>query len=259
MSEKTPEDQDPKPDLNPDAKEVSNEVAKEISLEEVDAILAAEDPEFLNNINNIKIDVTQVTTTNSDGIDIESHISQSIKIYVKRPFDFKNNTRNVVVFWSLALVLIISLFAAWKVSTNLLHQDLFLATLEHLDSGKVQSYNPNTDTEEFYDNPRFAKNLISMSPINVNLKPSENSGDNPMLAFEVVVEGLSSDAIIEIKDRQAEFKDMLARLAEGKTYDELVVAEGKRTLCEQYRDLLNANLTLGQVRRVLLKTFIIKP
>ena len=88
---------------------------------------------------------------------------------------------------------------------------------------------------------------------------SENSGDNPMLAIEVTVEGLSTDAIIEIKDREAEFKDMLSRLTEEKTYDDLVAAEGKRVLTEQYRDLMNANLTRGQVRRVLLKTFIIKP
>ncbi|MEQ1724280.1 MAG: flagellar basal body-associated FliL family protein [Pseudobdellovibrio sp.] len=95
--------------------------------------------------------------------------------------------------------------------------------------------------------------------MHVNVKPSENSGNNPMLALEVTAEGLSTDAIVEIKDREAEFKDMLLRLTEDKTYDELSEAEGKQNLCEQFRDLLNANLTRGQVRRVLLKSFIIKP
>ena len=91
------------------------------------------------------------------------------------------------------------------------------------------------------------------------MKPSENSGPNPMLAIEVTAEGLAADAIIEVKDREAEFKDFLLRLTEDKTYDELTEAEGKQLLCEQYRDLLNSHLTRGQVRRGLLKSFIIKP
>ena len=80
-----------------------------------------------------------------------------------------------------------------------------------------------------------------------------------MLAIEITAEGLSADAIIEIKDREAEFKDMLLRLTEEKNYDELVEAQGKLALCEQYRDLLNAYLTRGQVRKILLKSFVIKP
>jgi flagellar basal body-associated protein FliL len=135
---------------------------------------------------------------------------------------------------------------------------LFITSFDKI--GTVSAdYNPNTDTESFYDNQRFAKNLITMSRLFVNIKASENSGNNPMLIIEVTVEGLSTDAIVEIKDRQAEFKDLLARHSEEKNYDELVEAVGKRALTDQFRDLLNANLTRGQVRRVLIKSFIIKP
>ncbi len=248
MSQKSPEDQDPKPDLNPEDAEAA--------LADIDSLIAEEDPEFLARMNNIKIESAQVVTDGS--IDIESHIKNSLKIYLKRPFEFRTNARNVGIFWLVTFIALGSILYVWQSKTNWMHQDLFLTNFEHIGS-KAQDFNPNTETEAFYDNPRFAKNLISITPVNANLKPSENSGDNPMLAFEVTVEGLSADAIVEIKDRQAEFKDMLGRLAESKTYDELVVAEGKRVLCDQYRDVLNANLTRGQVRRVLLKTFIIKP
>ena len=252
MSEKTDKDQDPKLDLNPES--------DESMLSDVDKLLAEEDPEFLEKISSIQIDSSRIVSL--DDVDaseeIQYHIKKNIKIYIKRPFEFKTNTKVVVSFWVFALAVIGILSFVWNNKDNLLHQELFITSLERLGT-KVSSYNPNTESENFYDNTRFAKNLISMSPVHVNLKPSENSGDNPMLAFEVTVEGLSSDAIVEIKDRQAEFKDMLSRISEEKTYDELVAAEGKRQICDQFRDLLNANLTRGQVRRVLLKTFIIKP
>jgi flagellar basal body-associated protein FliL len=252
VSEKSNEDQDPKLDQNP--------VSDETILSDVDALLAQEDPEFLTKISEIKIDSSQIVAM--DEVDaseeIQNHIRESIVVYLKRPFEFKTNTKVVVAFWVFALLGTIAVVFAWKNKNNLLQEQLFISSLEPL-GGEVHTFNPNSESEAFYENTRFSKNLISMSPVNTNLRPSENSGDNPMLALEVTVEGLSADAIVEIKDRQAEFKDLLARLSEEKTYDELVTVEGKRILCDQFRDLLNANLTRGQVRRVLLKTFIIKP
>lgn len=252
MSEKNGEDQGDKLDHNPES--------DESILFDVDALLAEEDPEFLAKVSNIKIDESRVVS--EDGVDaaadIQRTINQKTLVYLKRPFEFRSNPKVVTGFWVIVVLAISGLIFAWKNKDILFNQQLFITSMEAV-GGNVNSYNPNTESEAFYDNTRFAKNLISMSPLHVNIKQSENSTDNPMLAFEVTVEGLSSDAIVEIKDRQAEFKDLLARLTESKTYDELVVAEGKRHLCDQFRDLLNANLTRGQVRRVLLKTFIIKP
>ena len=250
MSDKSNEDQDHKPDQNP--------AAADTSAVDVDALIAAEDPEFLARVNSIKIDSTQVALDIESSVDVEGHIHQGMGVYLKRSVEFKTNPKPVTAFWAVFAVAVILLGFAWLNKSNLLHQELFLTSFEKL-GGAVNTFNPITDMEPFYDNPRFPKNIMSMSSVQVNLKPSDNSGENPMLAFEVSVEGMSTDAIIEIKDRQAEFKDMLARLAEQKTYDELVVAEGKRALCDQYRDILNANLTRGQIRRVLLKTFVIKP
>jgi flagellar basal body-associated protein FliL len=252
VSEKNGEDQGEKLDQHPES--------DESILSDVDSLLAEEDPEFLAKISTIKIDESRIVS--EDEVDasaeIQKHINQSLVVYLKRPFDFKTNAKVVGLFWLLIALLLASLIFIWMNKGNLMNQALFIQSMESI-GGPVHSFNPNTDNESFYDNTRFAKNLISMSALHVNLKPSENSTDTPMLAFEVTVEGLSADAIVEIKDRQAEFKDLLARLTETKTYDELVVPDGKHQLCDQYRDLLNANLTRGQVRRVLLKTFIIKP
>ena len=251
MSEKNGEDQDPKPDQDLSLKNI---------LADVDTLLAEEDPEFLSKLSTIKINDSLIVS--GDDIDISEEIkrvnNKSVMIYFKRAVDFKNNTKTVMIFWTIFLVAVAVLAFVWINRHSLLSHQLFITSMEKLGNG-VHAYNPNEETEPFYDNTRFAKNLISLNQVHVNLKPSENSGNLPMAAFELTVEGLSTDAIVEIKDRQAEFKDLLTRLTEEKTYDDLVDTEGKRLLCEQYRNLLNENLTRGQVRRVLIKNFIIKP
>lgn len=251
MSDKTDKNQDSKPDLDP--------VDEDSILSDVDSLLAEEDPEFLQRMNDINIEPDSVGFAGLDDV-LGIRGSQQTRLlgYLKKPFEFTSNPKVVIPFWLVVLLAGSLVVFTWKNKSNLLHEDLFIHSLAAL-APSVNEYNPIDGTEAFYDNPRFTKNLISISPMHLNIKPSENSGDNPMLAIEVTVEGLSSDAIVEVKDREAEFKDMLSRLTEEKTYDDLVAAEGKRSLTEQYRELLNANLTRGQVRRVLLKTFIIKP
>lgn len=255
MSDETPKNQDLEQDQNP----VPAEEPDEAALLDVDSLLNEEDPDFLNQLNKIKIDSTALDLTIMDqalGLDKKSH--WAVLSVLRRPFEFKNNTKSVLFFWFMVVVAVASIKLAWSYKNALFDQNLFLNSFAELGT-EVKDYNPNTETEPFYDNPRFSKNLITISSMHVNVKPSENSGNNPMLALEVTAEGLSTDAIVEIKDREAEFKDMLLRLTEDKTYDELSETEGKQLLCEQYRDVLNANLTKGQVRRVLLKSFIIKP
>lgn len=255
MSDETPKNQDLEQDQNPAPVEEPDEAA----LLDVDSLLNEEDPDFLNQLNKIKIDSTALDLTIMDqalGLDQKSH--WAILSVLRRPFEFKNNTKSVLLFWFMVVVAVASIKLAWSYKNGVFDQNLFLNSFAEIGT-EVKDYNPNTETEAFYDNPRFSKNLITISSMHVNVKPSENSGNNPMLALEVTAEGLSTDAIVEIKDREAEFKDMLLRLTEDKTYDELSETEGKQLLCEQYRDVLNANLTKGQVRRVLLKSFIIKP
>ncbi len=251
MSDDSGENQDLKPDQNP--------AEDDGALLDVDAILAEEDPDFLNQINKIKIDSAGIDLSIMEqALEMKDDGGVTVLSYLGRPFDFKTNTRPVLIFWAVVIGAMLALRFSWDGKKILFQQKLFMNSFSAIGTD-LKEFNPNTDMEPFYDNPRFSKNLVSISPLRVNLKPSENSGPNPMLAIEVTAEGLSSDAIVEIKDREAEFKDLLARLTEERSYDDLVVTEGKQMICEQYRDLLNAHLTRGQVRRVLLKSFVIKP
>jgi flagellar basal body-associated protein FliL len=190
----------------------------------------------------------------------QNGMNSSVLDYMKKPFEVKANTRDVLLFWLFVIVAVTVFKFTWNFKYNYLHQDLFLRSFSEI-GGPIQEFNPNVreESEPFYDNSRFSKNLLTLPRLNVNLKRSVNSGDNPMGAFELTVEGLSSDAIIEIKDREAEFRDLIARFVEEKNYDELTTAQGKSDLCDKLRDKINENLTVGQVRRVLIKNFLMKP
>ena len=266
MADENTKNQDLDPDQNPESVELSPEEAAAADaaseaalLLEVDDILTQEDPEFLKQLEDIKIDSGLVDLSIMGQIlGIDHRRSFNLLIFFKRPFELSTNPKPVLVFWFSFLVAIFAGKYLWSIRTNLFEENLFLNSYAEI-GGDLRDFNPNDEVESFYDNLRFAKNLVTISAMHVNLKPSENSGTNPMLAIEITAEGLSADAIIEIKDREAEFKDMLLRLTEDKNYDELVEAQGKLALCDQYRDLLNAYLTRGQVRKILLKSFVIKP
>lgn len=249
MSDESTKNQDSELDENPNAED------SEIS--DIDRILSEEDPEFFSQLEKIKIESAEVNFDANESISLEVAQTSIYLLILRRPFEFKTNTKIVVSFWLILFAAVTILFVIWKTQEKWFSNKLFLNSYEEVGTD-LKEFNPNTELEPFYDNPRFAKNLITISPIHVNLKQSENSGPNPMLAIEITVEGLSADAIIEIKDREAEFKDLLARHTEDKTYDDLIEINGKQKLCEQYRDLINLNLSRGQVRRVLLKSFIIK-
>lgn len=251
MSEKSDQEQDQKPDQNP-----ADAQAEEAALADVDSLIAEEDPEFFKTLENIKIENASIGALD-DSLGLDSQ-GAGFFGYLKQAIDFKNNLRSVLIFWSVTLIMTAILVFVWLNKKSFMSQNLFLTSFEKI-GGPVSDFNPNNETEAFYDNPRFSKNLVTMSPVFVNLRASESSGSNPMLIFEVTIEGLSADAIIEIKDRQTEFKDMVARLTEEKTYDFVITAEGKRQLCDEIKDLLNEHLTRGQVRRVMLKNFISNP
>ncbi len=233
------------------------ETNPEQDLTDIDSILTEEDPDFLSHLTEIHIPPgTALTDLDAPPAAVENRTTATEQI--KKLFNIKEKPKVVGSFWLLVFVVAGALFFIWNSKNNPFSESLFLNSYSGWNS-LVKDYNPNTESELFYENPRFSKNLMTLSKMFINVKSSESSGPTPMLALEVNVEGISSDAIIEIKDREAEFKDLLIRFVEERTYDELITTEGKINLCDQFRIIINSHLTLGQVRKVLLKSFIIKP
>ena len=247
-------DQNPEPDYETQ-KKINDE-----DLKEIDSILIEEAPDFMKGVSEIQIQTTEIELSVMEKAFRTASQKKTQFIFgVKRLFLFKQNPKAVMTFWLSWLTAVSLVYLSWSGRITFQDSKLFMTSLADLSSEPIQTVSQLADMESFYDNPRFAKNLMTMSKMFVNLKPSENSGPNPMLAFDINVEGISADAIVEIKDREAEFKDLLLRIVEDKTYDELVTPEGKQSLCDQFRQIINSYLTRGSVRRVLLNSFIIKP
>jgi flagellar basal body-associated protein FliL len=119
-----------------------------------------------------------------------------------------------------------------------------------------------SDTEErepFYDNLRMGNHLFLVPKMVVNLKKSARSSDTPMGAFEFYVEGTNQDVLIEIKDREVELRDLMYRTLESFNFEQADSPDGKELICEKLRKELNAVLSQGKIRKVWLKTAIVKP
>ena len=137
-------------------------------------------------------------------------------------------------------------------------EGLFVNSLEEL-SNATYKYDQKTEVEPFYGNYRVSQNILTIPRMVVNLRPSLNSGPNPMGAVELFIEGGSPEVVVEIKDREAEMKDAMQRVMEEMTFDELISPEGKPALAEKIRKELNRIVTKGKVRRVFMKEAIFKP
>ncbi len=232
------------------------------ALSDIDQMLAEEDPEFLNQIAEIRVEASSGSLSIID--DVITNLNRTKKTPIKWHFHFQNllsikdEPKKFILFWGLVGICLIVIFFGSKITDLYYTNGLFLRSYAEWNSD-VRSFNPLTEAEPFYDNPRFARNLVTLTKMYTNVKASEGSSENPMLALELSVEGMSAEAIIEIKDREAEFKDILLRQAEEFSYDELTTGEGKKALMQKFTIAINANLTQGQVRRSMLRSFILKP
>jgi flagellar basal body-associated protein FliL len=120
-------------------------------------------------------------------------------------------------------------------------------------------YNQETGLEYFYDSLRVSQNVMYLPKTVANLRRSEGSGALPMVAFEIYLEGISPEVIVEFKDREVEMRDLIQRLTEEVTFDQLDTEDGKRHFLETIRREVNLVLTTGRLRKVYFKTFVLKP
>lgn len=137
-------------------------------------------------------------------------------------------------------------------------QELFIANFAD-EGAEVFEYDTTDRQELFYDNVRSAPNLLLLTKMVVNIKPSSNSGENPMLAVEFFAEGMSPEPILEIKAREAFYRDRLQRKMEEYTFDVLDTPPGKQAMMADLLKDLNSNLSQGQLRGLRIKTIVLKP
>ena len=161
----------------------------------------------------------------------------------------------LVVASILAIVFLQKMFTKGIVPDE---KNLFLGSLSEW-SQQAYNYDANTQLESFYESTRMTQNILLLRKMIVNIRPSSESGSNPMGAFEFFVEGTVSEVVVEVKDREAEITDLFRRTISEMTFDQISSGEGKQLLCERLRNEMNTVLTKGLVRRVFIKNAIVKP
>jgi flagellar basal body-associated protein FliL len=147
-----------------------------------------------------------------------------------------------------------------SVTKGVIHkeEEIFLRSFD-LVASETFEYDPSANQEPFFENLRAASNLILIPKMIVNLKASKNSGNNPMAALEIFIEGMTPEVTVEIKDREIEVRHTMLREMEDFTYDEVESATGKEYLIDRLVKRVNQILTTGKIRRILIKTVIVKP
>lgn len=131
-------------------------------------------------------------------------------------------------------------------------------------ASETYTFDPETEVEPYINNARMAQNLYLTPKIFVNLKPAPipdptRDSENPMGGFEFFIEGMSSEVVVEVKDREAMTHDLINQVVHEMTFAQLDTAEGKAELCNRIRSALNKVLVTGRVQNVRIKTIIIKP
>jgi len=127
------------------------------------------------------------------------------------------------------------------------------------EGAEVIEYDPSVRQEMFYDNVRSSPNLLLITKMVVNIRPSANSGENPMIAVEFFAEGMSPESILELKGREAFFRDRMQRRISEYSFDVLDSPPGKRDMAAELLKDLNRNLSHGQLRGLRIKTIVLKP
>lgn len=125
----------------------------------------------------------------------------------------------------------------------------------------VFTYPEDATFEDFNDPLLHPEFVIIVERIVVNLTRTPNAPEsaNPMAAFELYVQTDNQEAAVEIKDRNVEIRDAVARSIERMTYPDLAGEEGKAKLKLLLRKDLNEIITKGKVRRVFFKTIVLNP
>lgn len=248
------------------------EAELEENLQFLEEVLNEEDPEFMKTVGDISIENEAVDESLLDTSLAVKPPHRIVKFFtsifgavkspfwglVLKPLMIHKYPKQAITFW---LILGgvgyggLKLYKAhfWSAPTQ-----LFLTSYADL-GVTVHDYDMLEAVEPYYDNVRFSKNVMSLIKMTANLRPSESSSNNPMISFEIVIHGVSNEPIVEIKDREAEFRDLILRVTEEFTYDALDTGTGKQALSESILAKINAHLTDGQVRKVYYKNIVIKP
>lgn len=137
-----------------------------------------------------------------------------------------------------------------------LAKDPFLTSFDHLGQKYTNGEENFIPLSEEGQYPEF---VVLIEKIVVNLRPSENSSSNPMVAMRLYFEVSSREGAIEMKDREHEMRDLIQRTIEKFSYDQVVSAQGKKSFKEALRREISSIMNTGIIKNVFIDDILIKP
>ncbi len=137
------------------------------------------------------------------------------------------------------------------------HDDLFLLRLSQVADSSI-TYEDST-LESFYENLRASQNLFLIPKVMVNLRRVTGGNSNPMAAFEFVFETVAPEVVLELKDREYEIREQVFRTVEKFSYNDIADVSGKKMMCDTIQREVDKVLLTGKLKKVNLKTFVLKP
>lgn len=287
--------------------EDTEEASKELSNEEVDAILKDKDPEFAASLDQLKKDLDETTkdiniseavptdmpsadSTEANSVEFvpfskklkdPKQLLLMVKTLAKKTVSFisfmfltakaltsgissrlsnLNRLQKLQLFALILLVVITSLFAHLVITRqtfSFTKKDKYLTSFEAV-ADQIISIEKDAEWEEFKNSLRDPEYIVLIKKMIVNLKPTARSTSKPMAAFELYIETSSKESAVEVKDRELEFRDHIARVFESLPYDDIVDAQGKEKLKLFIRSELNKVINNGRVKKVYFKTLFYK-
>ena len=126
-------------------------------------------------------------------------------------------------------------------------------------AGQVTKIDEQDEIVELQVTEDSSEFTVLSSAVTVNIKRSESSSSNPMMNVQMYIEASSREAATEIKDREKEIRDLIQRIAELMTYDEMITTAGKQKFKFHLRKELDQIVNNGRIKGVYYKTILLKP
>ncbi|MCX7977416.1 MAG: flagellar basal body-associated FliL family protein [Bdellovibrionaceae bacterium] len=187
---------------------------------------------------------------------LSSSISQAIRAFKYYPLHLK---LRVYLILLTAFVAFGYLGILW-VKRGIIPRESHILTLSLEEfAASAKTFDPK-EMESFYNSRHTVPFIYSMQRMVVNLQKSPASGPSPMVAFALMIDGDSNEALVEFKSRESEMRDIIQDFVSETRVENWEGDRGARELLrEKLTERINRILTEGRIRTVYFDSLIIKP
>ncbi len=118
-------------------------------------------------------------------------------------------------------------------------------------------FDESAPRESFFSPMRRPDAYILLKSMVVQLRPTSRHPQSKLF-IEFIIDTSSQRAALEVQNLENTFRDKLARAIEGFSYEELSTIRGKERLKESLKSHLNASMSVGYARDIFFQKFLLQ-